>query len=382
MRVYFDHSATTPVDPEVLESMLPFFDRQFGNASSVHSFGREAKVALEEARERLASLISADLSEIVFTSGGTEADNWAILHLALQGEPGKKHVITSRIEHHAVVHSCQFLEKQGFEVSYLKPDRFGCIEPNQVAEAIRDDTALISIMHANNEIGTVNPIGEIGAVARERGVMYHTDAVQSYGKLPLDMRSQAVDLLSASSHKLYGPKGVGFLYIRKDRRLPPYILGGGHERKRRAGTENVAGVVGFGKAAELCARTMEPEANRLLELTQSLVDRCMSAIAGTSRNGHPDLRLPGVVNLSFDGVESESLLMSLDLKGIAASSGAACTSGSVEPSHVMQALGQRKAAVRFSLGRSSTEEEVNYVVESLAEIIPRLRGTKKPRMAV
>jgi cysteine desulfurase len=382
MKVYFDHSATTPVDPAVLEEMLPYFEVRFGNASSIHSFGREAKVALEEARERVAKVIGAEPSEIVFTSGGTEADNWAIKHLAFLPGQEKRHVVTSRVEHHAVLHACQFLEKLGFEVTYLKPDRYGRIEPAQVAEAIREDTALVSIMHANNEIGTINPVAEIGRIARERGVLFHTDAVQSYGKLPLDVRRDAIDLLSASSHKIYGPKGAGFLYIRKGVQLTPLLHGGGHERKRRAGTENVPAIVGFGKAAELCAKSMDSEAPRLRKLTERLVERVLETIPGVSLNGHPSERLPGLVNFAIEGVENESLLMSLDLKGIAASNGAACTSGSLEPSHVMQALGQRHAAVRFSLGRSNTEEEVDYVAESLAEIVFRLRGVKRRRVVV
>ncbi len=382
MRVYFDHSATTPVAPEVLEEMLPFFSRRFGNASSIHAFGREAKVALEEARERVAGLIGADPSEIVFTSGGTEADNWAIKHIAFVAEPEKRHVVTSQVEHHAVLHSCQFLEKVGFEVTYLKPDRYGRIAPAQVAEAIRDDTALVSIMHANNEIGTINPIAEIGRVARERGVLFHTDAVQSYGKLPVDVRTMPIDLLSASSHKIYGPKGIGFLFVRKGVRLAPLLHGGGHERRRRAGTENVPAIVGFGKAAEVCAASMESEAARLRQLTGRLVEGVLGGIPGVSLNGHPSDRLPGLVNFAIEGVENESLLMSLDLKGIAASNGAACTSGSLEPSHVMRVLGQRHAAVRFSLGRSNTEDEVDYVVESLVEIVGRLRGVKRGRVAV
>jgi len=382
MRVYFDHSATTPVAPEVLEEMLPFFSRRFGNASSIHAFGREAKVALEEARERVAGLIGADPSEIVFTSGGTEADNWAIKHIAFVAEPKKRHVVTSQVEHHAVLHSCQFLEKVGFEVTYLKPDRYGRIAPAQVAEAIRDDTALVSIMHANNEIGTINPIAEIGRVARERGVLFHTDAVQSYGKLPVDVRTMPIDLLSASSHKIYGPKGIGFLFVRKGVRLAPLLHGGGHERRRRAGTENVPAIVGFGKAAEVCAASMESEAARLRQLTGRLVEGVLGGIPGVSLNGHPSDRLPGLVNFAIEGVENESLLMSLDLKGIAASNGAACTSGSLEPSHVMRVLGQRHAAVRFSLGRSNTEDEVDYVVESLVEIVGRLRGVNRGRVAV
>ncbi|MDZ7260866.1 MAG: cysteine desulfurase NifS [candidate division KSB1 bacterium] len=376
-RIYFDHSATTPVDPRVLEEMLPYFCEKFGNASSIHAFGREGKVALEEARERVARLINASASEIYFTSGGTESDNLALKGLAF-AEENRKHLITSKVEHHAVLNTCHYLEKQGFKVTYLPVDQYGMVDPEEVQKAITDQTFLISIMHVNNEVGTINPIRQIGEIARERGVYFHTDAVQSYGKLPIDVKKMNIDLLSLSGHKIYGPKGVGALFIRKGIRIEKLNHGGHHERNKRAGTENIPGIVGLGKAAEICQQEMEREAEHLTHLRNAFYQKVSQAVPRVYLNGHPVNRLPGNLNLSFEGVEGESLLLSLDLKGIAASSGSACTSGSLEPSHVLSAMGIKpelaQASVRFTLGRSNTMEDVDYTVKVLPEIVERLRN--------
>lgn len=380
-RIYLDHSATTPVDAEVLQAMLPYFREHFGNASSIHGFGQEAKVALEQARSDIARFLHAEPSEIVFTSGGTEADNWAIKGTALAFAGRKKHIITSKIEHHAVLYPCQYLQKHGFEVTYLPVDETGMVSVQQVEQAMREDTFLISIMHANNEIGTINPVAEIAALARQRGVLCHTDAIQTFGKLPLHVREMNIDLLSVSAHKVYGPKGIGALYIRQGLKLEKLLHGGRHERDRRAGTENVAAAVGFAKAVAICRQRMESDRAHMRELSELLQTRIREEIPGTRVNGHPAQRLPGILNVSFEGVESDSLLLSLDLKGIAASNGSACTSGIVEPSHVILALGLPKAmaqsAIRFSLGRENTREDIEYTVDALREILARLRKLRR-----
>lgn len=380
-RIYLDHSATTPVDPRVLEAMIPYFSQVFGNASSVHMFGQDAKVALEEARRQVAAVLGAEPAEIVFTSGGTESDNWAIKGAAYFFAGQKKHIVTSTVEHHAVLYTCKYLEKQGFEVTYVSVDKTGMVNPEKVAEAIRGDTFLVSIMHANNELGTINPIREIGQIAHERGILFHTDAVQSFGKIPINVREMNIDLLSLSGHKIYGPKGIGALYIRRGVQIEKFMHGGKHERDRRAGTENVPGAVGLGKAAELCQQRMEEDMSHLRTLSQRLYDLVMAEIPEVCLNGHPNKRMPGIINLSFRGVDSESMLMSLDLKGIAVSNGSACTSGSVEPSHVLKALGLPKdlanSAIRFSLGRDNTEEDIDRTVEALKEIVNRLRVLKR-----
>ncbi|HEX9655004.1 MAG TPA: cysteine desulfurase NifS [bacterium] len=379
--VYFDHSATTPVDPEVVEAMLPFFTGTFGNASSIHSFGQKAKVAIEDARRQVAGLIGAEPSEVVFTSCGTEADNWAIKGSAYFFEGKKKHLITSMVEHHAVLFTCNYLHQHGFDVTYLPVDKFGMVSPASVAEAIREDTFLVSVMHANNEVGTINPVQEIGAVCRERGVLFHTDAVQTVGKLPIAVHDMNVDLLSLSGHKFYGPKGVGALFMRRGLQLGKLIHGGHQERDRRAGTENVAGAVGLGKAAELCQTRLDEDERRLAKLSGDLFSKLREAISGVYLNGHESQRLPGILNISFDGVANDSLMQNLDLKGIAVSGGSACNSGMAETSHVLNAMGLPMnlmvSAIRFSLGRSNSEEEIDYTVPALREIVERLRGMNK-----
>lgn len=377
-KIYFDHSATTPVDQRVVEAMIPYMSEKFGNASSIHLFGREARVALEEAREQIAEFCGAHANEIYFTSGGTEADNMALQGIARQYWGQKKHIISSKIEHHAVLHTCESLEKFGFEVSYVKPDKYGMITAEAVREHIRDNTVLISVMHANNEIGTINPIDEIGELARERGILFHTDAVQSFGKLPIDLSKLPVDLLAVSAHKIYGPKGVGMLFIRRGVKIQPITFGGSHERNRRPGTENVPGIIGFAKAVEICKNESEGHEQRIRALRDGFWEKIQQRIPDVILNGHPEKRLAGLLNVTFSGIEGEAILLSLDLKGIAASSGSACTSGSTEPSHVLAAMGVKpelaRASIRFSLGRSNTEEEIDYAVDALEEIVSRLRS--------
>jgi len=377
-KIYFDHSSTTPVDARVVEAMIPFLSEKFGNASSIHSFGRETKVALEEVRELVAGFCGAHANEIYFTSGGTESDNMAILGVARHLSEKGKHIITSALEHHAVLHTCQYLEKNGFEITYLKPDQYGEIHPELVAKAIRDDTILVSIMHANNEVGAINSIEEIGEVANERKVLFHTDAVQSFGKLPINLSKLNVDLMSMSGHKIYGPKGVGILFVKKGVKLQQTTFGGSHEKNKRPGTENMPGIMGLAKAVEICKENLESEKRKILELRNLLFEQINEKIPRVYLNGHPEKRLAGLLNLSFQGIEGEALLLSLDLKGVAASSGSACTSGSVEPSHVLSAMGVKpelaQSSIRFSLGRGNTVEDVEYTVEILIEIVERLRA--------
>ncbi len=377
-RVYMDHAATTYTKPEVLEEMLPYFNEVYGNPSSIHSFGREAKKALDFARERTAKALGAEPSEIYFTAGGSEADNWAIKGAALANQNKGNHIITSSIEHHAVLHTCQHLEKMGFEVTYLPVDQYGLIDPQQVRDAITDKTILITIMFANNEIGTIQPIKEIGAIAREKGIYFHTDAVQAIGHVDIDVNDLNVDLLSLAAHKFYGPKGVGALYIRRGTKLHPHIHGGAQERNRRAGTENLPGIVGLGKAIELATENIKEESERLTRLRDRLIEGIMSKVDDAILNGHPTKRLPGNVNISFRYIEGEALLLSLDLKGIAASSGSACTSGSLDPSHVLLAIGLSHeiahGSLRLTLGEVNTEEDVDYVLEVLPDIVDRLRA--------
>ena len=375
--IYLDHNATTPVRPEVYDAMEPFFRVRFGNASSIHRYGQEARSAVEEARSRVAGLVNARPGEIYFTSGGTESDNLALKGIAYTRRAFGRHIITTNIEHSAVLNSCGFLEREGFEVTYLPVDEYGRIDPGQVADALTDHTILISIMHANNEIGTVQPVGEIGRIARDNGVCFHTDAVQSAGKLPIDVEAIHADLLSLSGHKIYGPKGVGAIYIRKGVEIEPTAHGGHHENDVRSGTENTVGIVGLGKAAELAAEEREQEFRHLSEMRDALEARIRFEIDGVRINGHPERRLPGTLNVSFPGAEGESLIMSLDLAGIAVSTGSACTSGAIEPSHVLLALGRdpRTAlgSVRFSFGRDNTMEDVDYVMSRLPGIVSRLR---------
>ncbi len=375
-RVYLDHNASTPVHPDVVQEMLPYFGERFGNPSSVHQFGREARDGMDTARERIARFLRVGAEEIVFTSGGTESDNLAIKGVA--AVKGRGHIVISRIEHHAVLRTGQALERQGFAVTYLPVDEYGLVDPDDVKRALRADTILVSVMHANSEVGTIQPVGEIGRLARERGIPFHVDAVQTFGKVPLDVDALAIDLLSFSSHKIYGPKGMAGLYIRKGTRMASIQHGGEHERRRRAGTENVPAVVGFGKAVEIRARDMAAEAERLTVLRDRLVDGVRDRVADVKLNGHPTLRLPGTANLSFRHVESESIVLGLDLKGIGVSAGSACTSGNVEPSYVLVAMGVpldwAMGAVRCSLGRGTTAEDIEYVIESVEPLVEKLRA--------
>jgi cysteine desulfurase len=376
--VYLDHAATTPLHPEVYSLMCRFMKDTFGNPSSIHSYGQEARKWVEEARQQVAGLINADPNEICFTSGGTEADNLAILGTAAARRKKGNHIITSSIEHHAVLDTCKYLEKNGYEVTFLPVDGYGMVDPGDVKKAIRRDTILISIMHANNEIGTIEPIEEIGRIAREHEVVFHTDAVQTVGKIPVDVEALGVDLLTLSSHKIYGPKGVGALYKRKGVRLLPVMHGGGQERKLRSGTENTIGIVGFGKAAEIAARELEVEQERTKRLRDRLVKGVLEKIPEVRLNGHPEKRLPHNANFSFAYVEGESMLLSLDLKGIAASSGSACSSRALQPSHVLTAIGLPyeliHGSLRMTLGRANDEEDIDYVLEVLPEIVTRLRS--------
>ncbi len=376
-RIYLDHSATTPVRKEVAEIMLEYLTGRFGNPSSIHSFGREAKEALGKAREQVAHALHADSREIIFTSGGTEADNLALLGTALHNSDKGTHIITSAIEHHAVLHACEYLQKLGFRVTVLPVDEYGLIRMEDLRQAITAETILISIMHANNEVGTIQPIAEIGALARERGILFHTDAVQSLGKIHLDVEKMKVDLLSGSGHKIYGPKGTGFLYVRQGVKINPLSYGGHQERNFRAGTENIPGIVGLGKAVELAEAEMDTEMPRLARLRDQLIRGLQERIPHIKLNGHPELRVATNVNFSFLFVEGESLLLLLDLQGIAASSGSACTSGSLDPSHVLLAMGLphevAHGSVRMTLGRDNTEEDIREVLEELPPMVNRLR---------
>ncbi|HHV62887.1 MAG TPA: cysteine desulfurase NifS [Firmicutes bacterium] len=377
-KIYLDHAATTPMRPEVLDAMLPYLKDRFGNPSSIHSFGREARKALDEARDKIAAIIGAGPDEIIFTSGGTEADNSAIKGIALARRDKGNHIITSSIEHHAVLDSCKALEKQGFKVTYLPVDQYGLVRPEDVRSAITDETILISIMHANNEVGTIEPIAEIARVAREKGVYFHTDAVQTVGQIPVNVEDLGVDMLSLSAHKFYGPKGVGALYVRKGVRALPFMHGGGQERGRRAGTENVPGIVGMAYALELAVKEMDENIKKVSGLRDALIRGVTERIDHVRVNGHPVKRLPGNASFCFEFVEGESILLNLDMKGIAGSSGSACTSGSLEPSHVLLAMGLpheiAHGSLRLTLGRDNTMEQVRYVLDVLPEIISKLRS--------
>ena len=380
-RIYLDHNATTPVHPQVLEAMIPYLTEQFGNGSSIHTYGREARNAIDDAREQVAALINAKSpSEIVFTSTGTEADNYAIKGLAelQQSRNSGNHIITSSIEHHAVLHTCQYLEKHGFEVTYLPVDRYGRIQLDDLREAIRDTTILISIMHANNETGTIEPIAEICEIAQERRVPVHTDAVQSVGKLPVDVQALGINMLSLSAHKIYGPKGIGVLYLRRGTRLENLLHGGSHERNRRAGSENVPSIVGLGEAAALAKKEREANVEHLEQLTDKLRQGLHERINYIHENSYPENSLPGTLNISFEYIEGESLILRLDMEGICVSTGSACTSGSMEPSHVLAALGLpprlAQGTVRFSLGKDNTEAEIDEVIEKVPKIVEQMRG--------
>ena len=378
-RIYLDNAATTPCAPQVVEAMLPYFTQVYGNASSVHTWGREAKRAVEAARRQVQkALNAAQPQEIFFTGGGSESDNWAIKGAALACRSG--HIITTAIEHHAVLHTCQWLEKQGFRVTYLPVDGEGCVHPADVDKAIREDTILVSVMAANNEVGTLQPIREIGEICRARGVLFHTDAVQAVGAVPVDVQALQVDLLSLSAHKIHGPKGVGALYVRKGTKLDSLLHGGAQERGFRAGTENLPGIVGLGKAIELATAQLADNAARMTALRERLIAGVMERVSGTRLNGHPTQRLPGNVNLSFEGVEGEALLLRLDLAGVAASSGSACTSGALDPSHVLMALGlteaQAQGSLRLTLGTDTTAEEIDAVLDRLPPIVADLRSMR------
>ena len=377
-RIYMDHSATTPMAPEVLQAMQPYFSDKFGNASSLHSFGQEAKEALEDSREKVAKLLGANPEEIVFTSGGTESDNLALKGIARRNKDKGKHIITTSVEHPAILETCKKLGKEGFVVTYLPVTGEGLVDLAVLQAAIRPDTILISVMHANNEIGTIQPLEEIGRLTAERDIYLHTDAVQSVGKIPTDVNALGVDSLSLSAHKLYGPKGVGALYIRRGTKLESIVEGGGHERGLRSGTENVAGIVGLARAAEISSESMAAEGQRLTELRDELAGLVLEKVKDAWINGTMKERLPGSLNFGFSYVEGESLLLFLDSKGIAVSTGSACSSHKLQPSHVLLSLGlqpeQCHGSLRITMGRSNTKEEVDYVAECIAEAVARLRG--------
>jgi len=376
-KIYLDHAATTYVKDEVLEAMMPYFSNVFGNGSSVHAVGREAKKALEQSRKTIAEVIGASPEEIYFTSGGSESNNWAIKGIAFDNMENGKHIITSAIEHHAVLDTCEYLEKFGFDITYLTVDEDGLIDLDELKNAIREDTVLISIMYANNEIGTILPVEEAANIAKEKGVLFHTDAVQAAGQLPLDMANSSIDLLSLSGHKLYAPNGVGALYIRNGVELDNLIHGGAQERTRRAGTENIASIVGFAKAVEISKRDMERETKRITALRDKLIDTVLSEIEESKLNGHRTKRLPNNVNFSFKNVDGEAILINLDLMGICCSTGSACTSACTGPSYVLQALGMEyrwtNGSVRFSLGAKTTEKEIDMVIDALKKTMDRLR---------
>lgn len=377
-KIYLDYAATTPTDPEVVKAMLPYFTDRFGNPSSIHSFGLEGKAAIEEARGKIASFLGAKQEEIIFTGCGTESDNFAIKGTAYANQNKGNHIITSSIEHHAIIKPCKFLEKMGFKITYLPVSKDGLADPEDVKKAITDKTILISIMHASNEIGTIQPIAEIGKIAKEKEISFHSDAVQTFGHLQVNVDELNVDLLSMSGHKLCGPKGIGALYIRKGTRIVPFIHGGDQERKRRASTENVPAIVGFGKAVEIAKETMDGEAKKLTVLRDKLIKGIFEKIKHVRLNGHPLKRLPNNVNISIESVEGESLLLNLDMEGIAASTGSACSSSSLEASHVLLALGLSHelahGSLRFTLGRFTEEEDIDNVLEALPKIVEKLRS--------
>ena len=376
--IYLDNAATTKTAPEVVEAMLPYFTELYGNPSSVYQFAQKSKEAVAASRETIAGALGAKPEEIYFTAGGTEADNWAIKAAAEAYRAKGNHIITSKIEHHAVLHTCQWLEKQGFEVTYLDVDETGIVKLDQLERAIRPETILISVMFANNEIGTIQPVKEIGQIARRHGVLFHTDAVQAFGQLPIQVDEMNIDMLSSSGHKLNGPKGIGFLYIRKGVKIRSFVHGGAQDRKRRAGTENVPGIVGYAAAVERAVRTMEQRTARERELRDYLISRVLAEVPYTRLNGHRTKRLPNNANFSFQFVEGESLLIMLDMEGICGSSGSACTSGSLDPSHVLLAIGLpheiAHGSLRLTLSEETTKEELDYVAEAIKKIVERLRG--------
>ena len=376
--IYLDNAATTKTSPEVVEAMLPYFTEQYGNASAIYSIGSSNKEVISRARKDIADVLGAKENEIYFTAGGSESDNWALKATCEAYGAKGKHIITSKIEHHAILHTCEYLEKQGFEVTYVDVDEDGVIKMDDLKAAIRPDTILISVMFANNEIGTMQPIREIGALAHEHGILFHTDAVQAFGQVPINVDDLNIDMLSSSAHKLHGPKGIGFLYIRKGVKIRSFVHGGAQERKRRAGTENVPGIVGFAKAAKIAQETMEERRAKEIELRDYLIDRIMAEIPYTKLNGHRTNRLPNNANFSFQFIEGESMLILLDDKGICASSGSACTSGSLDPSHVLLAIGLpheiAHGSLRLTLSEETTKEDIDFTVDQLKAIVERLRS--------
>jgi len=376
-RRYLDYSATTPVKKEVLEAMIPYFTETFGNASSIHTFGQIAKEVLTESRKKVANLINANENEIFFTSGGTESDNWALKSIAKVNKNKGKHIITSKIEHHAILHSCETLESEGFEVTYLDVDEFGYISLEDLKNAIRKDTILISIMYINNEIGTVQNIEEIGKIAKDNNIVFHTDAVQAIGNIKVDVKKLNVDLLSISSHKIYGPKGVGALFVKRGTRIIPFMDGGAQEKKKRAGTENIPGIVGFAKACEIAKENLDEHINKLTVLRDDLIEKVSNSIDDVKVNGPRDNRHPGNVHFAFKYIEGEALLLMLDAVGVAASSGSACTAGSLEPSHVLMSIGLgheiAHGSLRLTIGDFTEEDDIDFIVENLIRIVQTLR---------
>ena len=375
--IYLDNAATTKTAPEVVDAMLPYFSEYYGNASTIYSLGAESKKAMDHARQTIADSLGAKPEEIYFTAGGSESDNWALKATAEAYATKGKHIITTKIEHHAILHTCEYLEKRGFEITYLNVDRDGLISLDELKAAIRPDTILISVMFANNEIGTIEPIAEIGEIAEEHGVLFHTDAVQAYAQVPINVDEMHIDMLSASGHKLNGPKGIGFLYIRKGVKIRSFVHGGAQERSRRAGTENIPGIVGLGAAVERAMRIMDSKTQREIELRDYLIGRLENEIPHCWLNGHRTKRLPNNINFSFLFIEGESMLIMLDMKGICASSGSACTSGSLDPSHVLLAIGlkheEAHGSLRLTLSEDSTKEEMDIVAEEVKKIVQRLR---------
>ena len=376
-KIYMDHAATTAVKEEVLQEMLPYFSQIYGNPSSIYSFGRDAKRAIEVARDKVAKVLGANPSEIFFTAGGSESDNWAVKGVAYANRKKGNHIITTAIEHHAVLDTCKYLEKNGFQITYLPVDEYGLITAQQVADAITEKTILITVMYANNEIGVIQPIQEIGKIAKQKGIYFHTDAVQAIGAIPVLISDLHVDFLSLAAHKFYGPKGIGALYIRRGVQLETFMHGGAQERNKRAGTENVPGIVGLGKAIEIAVNQLDSYSSHVQHLRDRLITEVMSKVPNVRLNGHPTKRLPGNVNFSIEYIEGESLLLSLDMKGIAASSGSACTSGSLDPSHVLLAIGLpheiAHGSLRLTLGEENTDDDVDYCVEVIPGIVNRLR---------
>lgn len=376
-KVYLDYSATTPVKKEVLETMLPYFSKEFGNPSSLYEIGAEVKKALGKARKQVAELINADEKEIFFTSGGTESDNWAILGVADTKKAKGKHIITTKVEHHAVLHTCEFLEKHGYEITYLDIDSNGFVRPEDLEKAIREDTILVSVMLVNNEIGTIQPVKELVKVAKAHGVLFHTDAVQALGNCPIDVKDLGVDMLSASAHKIYGPKGVGALYIKKGLNIGSSQHGGAQENKKRAGTENTPGIVGFGKAAEIAKKNLKEHIERTTKLRNYLIDRVLTEIEDTFLNGDREKRHPGNANLTFEYIEGEAMLLMLDMQGVSVSTGSACSSASLTPSHVLSALGipveKIHGTLRMTVGDFTTKEDIDYTVDILKTVVKRLR---------